>query len=703
MTPQRTTLQANEEAATGKQPRCSIILCTYNRRNFVLTALAALRRQTLPYEQFEVIVVDNGSQDGTFASVNAYIHAGPSRTPTATWRVRCLTEVQNGLSYARDTGLLAASGNIIVFLDDDTVAQPTFLEHLLAAYDETQADAIGGRVELRWEANRPHWVSDDLLDILGYFAPTKERTRLQSPMEVSGCNFSIKREVLMTIGQFSPLLNKRVDAPISMEVADLCRRLHVANYALWYEPEAVVEHRVPAERLTRPYFVGRAYWRGRSEVIAQYADTQQHQAVMQQKLPDLLRSTLPEVQEVARMAFIDRTLLFFAGKPSSERLLAAMEQARSWGHVLQRLRFVEHIPFELSTPSVFFVHPTEHDVSADLLAQGLQSQRVRCTINVAAIPLSWLWQHRAIRGKAIGILHFYRPGAFTFSAGERQRFWFLLWLAKRWGIRIVTTDTGGWWQSMAGLHALPYRVFERRLLRQTDVILAFTRQPEQLYPDKRLRRRVRSLTHPGFRDIYPTGPARAAVHAQLGLPARSNYVYLCFSAQHSEREVLLLVDTFNEAQKTSLHTSTYLLLVGMPQDKQQTLEQHVVNNKTILLLPQEPHKQDIAQYMSAADAVVLPHYAQHTAGMLEIAMLALSFERRIIVPDLPRFRGMLPPRAIAVYDPTNRNSFVKALQAVQNDEFRLRVKDRKALEATSSWNEYARRLVEIYKQVLHTQ
>jgi len=694
---------AAKETHREHQLRCSIILCTYNRRNLVLTALAALRRQTLPYELFEVIVVDNGSQDGTFAAVNAYVHAGPimaSRNPPHTWRVRCLIEVQNGLSYARKTGLQVAVGEIVVFLDDDAIAQPTFLECLLAAYDGTKADAIGGRVELRWEAPRPHWVSDNMLDVLGYFAPTKERSRLQPPLEVSSCNFSIKREVLLTIGRFSPLLGKRADAPISMEIADLCRRLHAAGYALWYEPEAIIEHRVPAARLTRPYFVGHAYWQGRSEVMAQYADTQQHQAVMQQKLPAVLRSALPYAQDVVRIAFIDRLLLFFAGKPSSERLLAAMDQARSWGHIQQRLQFVEHAPSELSTPSVFFVSPNEHDVSAHLLAQGLQGRGVRSTTSIADIPLAWLWQHRAFQGKAIGILHFYRPGAFTFTPGQSQRFWFLLWLAKRWGIRIVTTDTGGWWQTTPGLHALPRRVFEHTLLRQSDIILAFTRQPDQLYPDKRLRRRVRSLPHPGFRDVYPPTPARAVIYAKFGLPPQSNYVYLCLAMHHSERELLLLVDIFTEAQKTSPHSSTYLLLVGTPPDKQDTLQQRVKGNKTILFFTKEPNQQDISLYMAASDAVVLPHFAQHTAGMLEIAMLALSFERRIVVPDLPRFRGMLPPRAIATYNPNSRASLMQALLEVQNSEFRLKVKDRKALEAKNGWNQYAQRFVEIYKQVL---
>src|SRR6266702_1456295 len=217
----------NQKDQQGRTlPRFSVILCTYNRRNLVLSLLASLRRQTLAYDQFEVIVVDNDSNDGTLAAVRTYVSAGSdiqdSECPGGGWQVQCLSEPQNGLAYARNAGLQAASGEIVVFLDDDTLADPHFLERLLTAYEETGADAIGGRVELQWGTARPHWLTDELLGLLGYFAPSPVRVQLKAPDSFSNSNFSVKIEALRGIDHFSPLLSNRLDMPVHMESYELC-------------------------------------------------------------------------------------------------------------------------------------------------------------------------------------------------------------------------------------------------------------------------------------------------------------------------------------------------------------------------------------------------------------------------------------------------------------------------------------------------
>src|SRR5260221_14614383 len=101
MTIQQQTDRNKEQTADGRtrklSPRLSVILCTYNRCNLVLSALASLRRQTLAYDQFEVLVIDNGSTDGTLRAVQAYVNAGnlPGLSPQDTWWVQWLAQRQN--------------------------------------------------------------------------------------------------------------------------------------------------------------------------------------------------------------------------------------------------------------------------------------------------------------------------------------------------------------------------------------------------------------------------------------------------------------------------------------------------------------------------------------------------------------------------------------------------------------------------------
>jgi hypothetical protein len=97
---------------------------------------------------------------------------------------------------------------------------------------------------------------------------------------------------------------------------------------------------------------------------------------------------------------------------------------------------------------------------------------------------------------------------------------------------------------------------------------------------------------------------------------------------------------------------------------------------------------------------VQPHFALPQAGVLEIAVLALSYERVAIVPDLPRFQGQFPPDASIFYDPAQRSSLSQALYTAQARKYVLTPKGLAALDAEQSWRRYGQQLVEIYNQLL---
>ncbi|HEY3993809.1 MAG TPA: glycosyltransferase [Ktedonobacteraceae bacterium] len=700
----RTSKRAKKEARGSQRrpPHFSVVLCTYNRRNFVLATLTTLRRQTLPYDDFEVIVVDNGSRDGTFQAVTSYIEADETKyqKPEEAWRAQCILEPKNGLAYARNTGLLAASGAIIVFVDDDTLIDPHMLQNLWEAYQETGADAIGMRVGVHWDMTSPHWMAPELLSSLGYFSPDTQRCQLGSEDNFASCAFSVKKEVLHDINYFSPFLSKRINLPSSVEIADLCLRLRQGGYTLWYEPQALVMHRATSARLRRAYFVGRSYWQGRSEIMLHYRHQRQESA------QEVWQEIWHELCHFARCFFLEGPLIRLAKRPTRERLLASMEQSHSWGRLIQRLAYLEHLPSDLDMPSVLLVHGPTTDTSFELLSNTLDKQEVRYLSGQPEIPLRWLWRHRRYRDQPVGILHFYRPGAMDLTRQQRQHLCFRLWLARRWGLRIVVTDTGGWWQSAQGSQFRERRLFERKLLHASHAILSSSKQPSLLYRERRLRKRVRYLLQPGFRGHYPPALARDEARRRLGIATSANFVYLCLAPLHTEREIIFLLEAFylitQGSRREESRPDVCLLLVGDPVDC-------AISSRVLRLVARDPQvharaeqfdENDLPLYMGACNIQILPHLAVHNAGSLVSAHMALSYERMVIAPDLPRFSGILPALASVPYVPGSRESLAEAMVKTQQMTFTLQEEEVEALDVQQSWGAYARQLVKIYRDLL---
>src|ERR1700743_2615720 len=111
-----------------KPVRLSLVICSYNRRESTTGAMDSLYRQTLNKGDYEVIVVDNNSKDDTEVRCREYIGTHPDG------RFLYLMETRQGASYARNTGAALAQGEFLVFMDDDAVAAPDFLQNLLAFF-----------------------------------------------------------------------------------------------------------------------------------------------------------------------------------------------------------------------------------------------------------------------------------------------------------------------------------------------------------------------------------------------------------------------------------------------------------------------------------------------------------------------------------------------------------------------------------------
>jgi len=122
-------------AAPGT-PRISVVLATYNRLDLLQRLLGCLVDQTLSPTQFEVIVVDDGSKDPVRERIR------PEQYP---FRLTLITQGNAGPSAARHRGVLAATGEILVLLDDDMALPPCFLQTHLAYHEQGPPTAVIGR------------------------------------------------------------------------------------------------------------------------------------------------------------------------------------------------------------------------------------------------------------------------------------------------------------------------------------------------------------------------------------------------------------------------------------------------------------------------------------------------------------------------------------------------------------------------------
>src|SRR4051812_18060031 len=122
-------------------PEISVIICSYNRADYIIGALESLNAQTLDKKKFEVHVVDNNSIDNTSDLVQEYIS---QHSPL---NLRYLTESKQGASFARNTGAAFSSSPLLCFMDDDAVAEKEYLERILHFFSQhPDASALGGRI-----------------------------------------------------------------------------------------------------------------------------------------------------------------------------------------------------------------------------------------------------------------------------------------------------------------------------------------------------------------------------------------------------------------------------------------------------------------------------------------------------------------------------------------------------------------------------
>jgi glycosyltransferase involved in cell wall biosynthesis len=250
-------LQSNEAV------RFSVVICTYNRAKYLGETLESIAKQNYPKDKFEIVIVDNNSNDDTEVVSSTFKSQYPDLT------VLYFMESQQGISYGRNKGVFEASGEFIAFIDDDETIDPDYLTHLDRFFsDYPDASLCGGPVVPILETARPNWLSPyTMRPITGAYNKGKKIITVK-PKDYPGTGHAtFRRSLFLQYGGFNTELGRKGNSLMGAEDKDFFLRLIQNGVKCYYFPLAVIYHHIPASKLTDDFFRRITYAIGKSERI----------------------------------------------------------------------------------------------------------------------------------------------------------------------------------------------------------------------------------------------------------------------------------------------------------------------------------------------------------------------------------------------------------------------------------------------------
>lgn len=230
-----------------RAPRVSVVVCTFDREALLERMLASAAGLEIPAGQpWEVLLVDNGPGQIGRRVGERFLGALP---------LTILREPTPGKTIALNRALAAASGELLLFTDDDvTLRRPWLRAFASAATANPEAGWFGGRSVPDWEGGRPAWVGAEVFATLGgyfcnYDLGEAARPYREGDLLPIGASMAVRRAVFERVGPFNATLGPREGRRGVGDDTELIMRAQAAGIPGRYVPEAVVDHFVPAERL----------------------------------------------------------------------------------------------------------------------------------------------------------------------------------------------------------------------------------------------------------------------------------------------------------------------------------------------------------------------------------------------------------------------------------------------------------------------
>jgi glycosyltransferase involved in cell wall biosynthesis len=235
-----------------------VVIPTYNRQEMLKRTLDSLLAARVPAGlSVRITVVDNNSRDRTREVVESYMERFGGR-------VNYVFEKQQGRSAALNAGIRATTGDLVGTIDDDEEIDAGWYEQALTAFNEHDIDFVGGPYVPNWSAECPQWFPEDYKGVIGWVDGGDRVCPYDENYQgiLMGGNAVLKRSLLEKVGLYSTTLGRTDKHLLSCEDEDMYRRLREAGARGLYLPDLIINHYIPAERLTKRYFRQWCFWHG---------------------------------------------------------------------------------------------------------------------------------------------------------------------------------------------------------------------------------------------------------------------------------------------------------------------------------------------------------------------------------------------------------------------------------------------------------
>ena len=243
--------------------KLSIVICSYNRAQYIGDALDSLYNQTSSLSEFEVLLVDNNSTDGTPGIYKTWREHNPDGN------FQYLSEHRQGASFARNTGAIHAKTEWLCFMDDDAVAFPDFVANIIKHTEEKPTIVgFGGKIIPKYIPEKPVWMSYYVSSLVGNFDYSPVPCAFKKGKYPLESNMVIKKSVFDQIGGFNTTLPGVVGTlRIGGEGKELFYKVIGLGEEIYYDPNIIVYHVVETSKLTKEYLYRVASGIGRGERV----------------------------------------------------------------------------------------------------------------------------------------------------------------------------------------------------------------------------------------------------------------------------------------------------------------------------------------------------------------------------------------------------------------------------------------------------